>query len=286
MVRIHPDPLVAAEVFSCIIHLVKFGIIFKNENKKAQEVASGVRDFLQKKGHKVFGEANLKDADIIITFGGDGTLIHKACELASQGVPLVGINTGNLGFLTAAESRDWKQAFDKLIAGKYFISERISLDAKIRRGKEVYRAINEVVIKGLYRVVDLEIKVGGEKFLKVLGDGVIVATQTGSTAYSLSSGGPIVDPNLDSILITPINPIGLPIPSAVISPDSKIEVNLTQGEDILLVLDGQEHTKLKEGDTVSIRKGKYKVKFVYFDKHQFLKSLNAKFGLSSRSVGQ
>ena len=286
-----------------IISSMKFGIVFKKdksflrsspaergaglkkENNKAQEVAKSASSYLKSKGHDVYYEKDLGKADFILTFGGDGTLIHKACELASQGVPLVGINTGNLGFLTTVESGDWKQALDKLISGNYFISERLSLDATIGKGKEVYRAINEVVIKGLYRVVDLEIKIGGEKFLKVLGDGVIVATQTGSTAYSLSAGGPIVDPNLDSILITPINPIGLPIPSAVISPEDDIEVNLIKGDDVSLVLDGQEHTRLSEGDRVKVKSGKYKIKFVYFDKHQFIKSLNAKFGLASRAGG-
>ena len=124
-----------------------------------------------------------------------------------------------------------------------------------------------------------------EKFLKVLGDGVIISTQTGSTAYSLSSGGPIVDPHLDCLLITPINPIGLPIPSVVISPDDVVLVKVVKGDDVSLIIDGQEHTKLKEGEIVKFTKGKHNVKFGYFDKQHFLKSLNAKFGLLGREVG-
>jgi len=264
---------------------MKFGVVYKLGNKKAHKIAEEAKSYLAKKGHKVLGEENLKEADVIITIGGDGTLIHKACEFANLDIPLVGINTGNLGFLTAAEAADWKESLKKLIAGAYFVSERISADAEIVGRREVYRAINEVVIKGLYRVVDLEIKVGEAKLLRVLGDGVIVSTQTGSTAYSLSSGGPIVDPDLDCLLLTPINPIGLPIPSAVFPPSDEIEVRLIKGDDVSLVLDGQEHTKLKEDDKVVIRQGRNRIKFVYFDKHHFIKSLNAKFGLSSRAGG-
>ena len=283
--------------------LVKFGIVYKKdksflrsspalrgaglkeENAKAKELASTINAFLKKGRHEVLPEAKFGSADFILILGGDGTFIHKACEFAPLGVPFLGINTGNLGFLTACEASDWKEALNKLGEGKYFVSERITIDAIVEGRKEVYRAINEIFIKGLFRAIDLKINVGGERLIKVFGDGVIVATQTGSTAYSLSSGGPIVDANLDCLLLTPINPIGLPIPSIVLSADEEIEVTLSKGEDVSLVLDGQEHTKVKENDLVRIKKGEFRVKFVYFDKHQFLKSLNAKFGLSNRSLG-
>jgi len=271
---------------------MKIGIVYKEGNKKAESTAKAVYEFIKKKVHLVLAEKNLEGSEIILIFGGDGTLIHKACEYAALNVPFVGINTGNLGFLTAAEVQDWQKAVDKLIKGQIVVSERMTLEASLEKSEirnpkseNSYRALNEVVIKGLYRIIELEISVNGEKFLKIVGDGVIVATQTGSTAYSLSAGGPIVDPDLDSMLITPINPIGLPIPSVVLSPKDVIKVKTESGEDISLVIDGQEHTKLKEGQTVKITRGKYNVKFGYFDKHQFLKSLNAKFGLSARLLG-
>jgi len=185
--------------------------------------------------------------------------------------------------LTAAEADDWQDAVGKLIRGEYFVSERISIEARVN--SKVFRAVNEVVVRGLYRVIDLEINDSGKKLLQVQGDGVIISSPTGSTAYSLSAGGPIVDPDLDSLLVTPINPIGLPIPSIVLSPQDEIEVTLNKGDDVSLVLDGQEHTKVLTGQSVKVSKGEYKIKFVYFDKHQFIKSLNAKFGLSTRSVG-
>lgn len=259
---------------------MKIGIVLKTESKKAEDIYSQIKDYLKIKGHELVGEKNLKEAKYIISLGGDGTLIHMSCEFAQLSIPFLGINTGNLGFLTAAEADDWQQAIEKVLANEVFISKRIVLDAKV--GKDEYRAINEVVVKSLYRVMELEVTVNGQEFLKITGDGVIISTQTGSTAYSLSAGGPIVDPNLNCLLVTPINPIGLPIPSVVISPTDVVQVSIKKGQDISLVIDGQEHTKLSKDQTVSVSKGKYNVSFGYLDKNQFLKSLNAKFGLASR----
>lgn len=267
---------------------MKFGIVYKQDNRKAETAAKDVVQYLKKKGQQIISDKSLKGAEVILTFGGDGTLIHKACEYAHLNVPFVGINTGRLGFLTAAEVQDWQKAVDKLIKGQLVVSERMTIEASVSGVKgqvSGYRALNEAVIRGLYRIIDLEVAVNGEKFLKIVGDGVIVATQTGSTAYSLSAGGPIVDPQLDSILVTPINPIGLPIPSVVLSPKDQVSVKIEKGDDISLVIDGHAHIKLAEGQTVKVTRGKYNVKFGYFDKQQFLKSLNAKFGLSARLIG-
>lgn len=261
---------------------MKIGIVFKSESKSAEVLYAQIKDYIEVKGHEVVGDRELKEAKYIISLGGDGTLIHMSCEFAPLGIPFVGINTGNLGFLTAVEAEDWQEAVDKILGDEVVISKRIILGAKV--GNDEFRAINEVVIKSLYRVVDLEIKVNGEEFLKITGDGVIISSQTGSTAYSLSAGGPIVDPALDCLLVTPINPIGLPIPSVVISPKDVVEVSVKKGEDISLVIDGHAHTKLAANQVVRMSKGKYDVSFGYFDKHQFLKSLNAKFGLGSRAV--
>ncbi len=262
---------------------MKLAILYKEKNRKAEELYWKIKDYLSR-SHKVVGKKEIKGSDFIITLGGDGTLIHLACEYAELGIPLVGINMGNLGFLTAAEFDDWRDAVDKLIDGKVFISERITLEANAE-AKE-YRAVNEAVIKSSFRVINLEIKVSGEDFLNVTGDGVIISTQTGSTAYSLSAGGSIVDSDLNCLIVTPINPIGLPIPSVVLSPVEKIEVNVVGGDDVSLVLDGQRHAKLSSDSRVVIRKGKDNVRFVYLDKKHFLKSLNEKFGLTNRASGK
>lgn len=261
---------------------MKFGIFYKDGNEKAQKLSGEISEHLKAKGHEVYKDKNLAGSDFILTIGGDGTLIHTACEFVELGIPFVGLNIGRLGFLTAAEADDWKEVVEKLEDGKVYVSERIMVEAKV--GDKEFRGVNEVAVKGLYRVIDLDVVVGGEDLLRITGDGVIVATQTGSTAYSLSSGGPIVDSDLDCLLITPINPIGLPIPSIVVSPNDEVEVKLEAGDDVSLIVDGQEHTRLNIGDSVLLSRAKFKIKFAYLDKNHFIKSLNAKFGLS-RSIG-
>ncbi|MBI3342214.1 NAD(+)/NADH kinase [Candidatus Curtissbacteria bacterium] len=256
-----------------------FGIVAAKDNRKAQELLIQVSKYLKSKKQNVV-TSDFKNCEVIITLGGDGTLLHVSCKYAHLGVPFLGINVGTLGFLTAEEVDNWQKAIDKLTSGRYVVSQRMTIEATV--GDRMLRAVNEVVIRGLYRVVDLGITVSEEKFLEVIGDGVIVATQTGSTGYSLSAGGPIVDPDLNCLQVTPINPIGLPIPSVVLSPDDVVAVRVKKGEEIMLIADGQEHTRLEFGDVVTISRGEYMVKYAYFDRHQFIKSLNAKFGFSGR----
>lgn len=281
---------------------MKFGIVVTKEYPAARELGGKVSKYLVSRGHEVL-ETNLTRSEVVVTLGGDGTLIHAACEHIEVSAPFFGINAGTLGFLTACERSEWKEAVDKIIKGDYVISERMTLEAGIEKsgkahprgvfqvspklhlageGSGSYRALNEVVVKGMYRVIDLEVVVNGQKFLDISGDGVIISTPTGSTAYSLSAGGPIVDPELDSLLVTPISAVGLPIPSVVLSADDVVEINVKAGDDMSLIIDGQEHTKVTEGQVVCVVNGKYRVKFGYFDKHHFLKALNAKFGLSLR----
>lgn len=260
---------------------MKFAIVTGHNNKKAEELAEKMKAYLAQKGQEVVGE--VAEADVAIALGGDGTLIHSAGKYADLDVPFIGINVGNLGFLTAEEADSWQSAVDLLVEGKYTVSQRMTIEAQIvPDGGDTFRAVNEVVVKGMYRVVKVDILVNGQKFLSCTGDGVLVATQTGSTAYSLSAGGPIVDPELDCLLITPINAVGLPLPSVVLSPDDEIELKLVEGDDVSLVVDGQEHTKVTGDQKVVVSRGKHKVKLVYFDEHQFLKALNAKFGFAGR----
>lgn len=259
---------------------MKIGIVLKEGNQKTKDLVSVVEKYLQDKNVEVVGEDKLEGADFILTFGGDGTLIHSACEYVHFGATFVGINTGNLGFLTAVDAVDWRKAVDVILADKIFVSDRMMLDVKVD-GKS-FRGVNEAVIKGLYRVVSLKVGVNGEEFLKIMGDGVIVATQTGSTAYSLSAGGPIVDPELDSFLITPTNPIGLPIPSAVMNASNLVEIEVVKGEDVSLIIDGQEHTKVTTAQVIKISKAAERLKLGYLSRNHFIKALNMKFGLATR----
>lgn len=260
---------------------MKFGIV-ASDIAPAKDLSRKIAEFLEGKGHEVAGE-RFAGVDVVLTLGGDGTLIHAACSHIELAVPFFGINAGTLGFLTAVEADGWKEAVEKIEKGDYFVSERMTIEAQIKsRGADLFRAVNEIVIKGMYRVVDLEILVNNQRFLTITGDGVLISTPTGSTAYSLSAGGPIVDPEIDCLLVTPINAVGLPIPSVALSPDDQIEIKVLGGEDVSLVVDGQEHVKVLRGQGIKVLKGKYRLKFGYFDRHHFLKALNGKFGLSGR----
>src|SRR3990167_7317168 len=159
---------------------MKFGIVVKKGHKRGEELVSKARPYLKSKGHEVLDEKDFKDADYILTFGGDGTLIHAACDYIELGIPLVGIITGNLGFLTAQDADRWQDAIKNLVSGKVFLSERITIEAQVSGSKEIFRAINEAAVKSYFRMSELEILIDDGRFLKVLGDGVIVATQTGS----------------------------------------------------------------------------------------------------------
>lgn len=257
---------------------MKFGVVV-SENPKAKKVAAEVSAYLERKKHEV-AEKGFTGADFILTLGGDGTLLHAACKYADLEIPYVGINVGTLGFLTAEEGDDWKKAVEKLITGEYVTSQRMTIEATA--GDRHLRAVNEIVVRGLYRVISLTVGVTNRDFLDVAGDGLIVSSQTGSTGYSLSAGGPIVDPDLNCFLLTPINPTGLPVPTIVLDPNDEIEVKVKKGDGVTLIADGQEHTRLEVGDIVAVKRGSMDVKFVYFDKYQFVDSLNAKFGLANR----
>lgn len=259
---------------------MKFGIISGKDNKrsfspnkKAQELAKKVRDYLGGKKQEI--TEDVTRSDLVIVLGGDGTLIRTA---STVDVPLLGINVGNFGFLTACEAEDWQRAIDLVIAKTYVVSQRMTIEARL--GKDIYSAVNEIVVKGMYRVIKLEILVNGQNLMSTSGDGVIVATQTGSTAYSLSAGGPIVDPELDCFVITPVNAHGLQVPSVVLSPNDQIEIKLISGDDVSLIVDGHEHIKLSQSQSVKVKSGEHKVRLVYFDKEHFLKALNSKFGLA------
>src|SRR3989344_149280 len=238
---------------------MRFGVVVA-ETEKAREVSKKIGSFLKERGHEIVRE-KLSRSDLVITLGGDGTLIHAACEYAALSIPFIGINLGTLGFLTAEEKDGWEEALKKIIAGDFIVSERMTLEAQIeletrnRKPEAIYRAVNEVVVKGMYRVIDLEILVNGQKFMEVSGDGLIVSTQTGSTAYSLSAGGPIVDPELACFVMTPVNAHGLPVPSVILSPDDEVEIKVKEGSDISLIIDGQEHTKVESGQGIKITKG-------------------------------
>ncbi len=199
-------------------------------------------------------------AEFVVVLGGDGTLLRAAKELSGQGRPLLGVNLGHLGFLTEVEVPDVYAALAEFLEGRYVLDERMMLEAVVRRhGTEVarFQALNDVVVtKGPFaRLVDLEAYVDGSFVTTYRGDGLILSTPTGSTAYSLSAGGPVVNPNLRVVLLTPICPHSFFDRSVVIGDGSTVHVRVrTEHRDTLLTVDGQEGFQLEDGDEVAVER--------------------------------
>lgn len=220
--------------------------------------------------------------NLAIALGGDGTLISAAREVAPAGVPVCGVNMGQLGFLTEVELPDLGPAIDRLIRGDYFVEERLMLDAIVRRGGQdlfISSAINDVVVTkgGFSRLIRLKLYIDGALIARYPADGLIVATSTGSTGYSLSAGGPVVNPNLKVILLTPICPHSLHARSLVVSEKEEIKITMqATHDDIVMTADGQTVFGLKPDDIVIVRRAPYRARFIRLSGQSYSQTLRTK----------
>ena len=207
-------------------------------------------------------------ADLVIVLGGDGTFIHAARLVAGRPVPILGINLGSLGFMTEISSSETFVALDEVLAGRFTSESRMKLACRLVRADQVIfqdEVLNDVVInKGaLARIGDHEMLVGGQYVTTFKADGVIVATPTGSTAYSLSAGGPIVHPTVDAIILTPICPHALTQRPIVVPGIQSVSVVLKgDAEEFYLTLDGQAGLALQSGDRLEVKRSENRVVLV------------------------
>ncbi len=220
--------------------------------------------------------------DMIIVLGGDGTLLSVARLSAGLGVPILGANLGGLGFLTEVTMDEIYSTLQKIFENNYVVDERVLLKTQvIRSGKKVEESIslNDVVLsKGNFaRLISLEIRTNGQLITFIRGDGLIVSTPTGSTAYSLSTGGPILHPSIEAILLTPISPHTLTNRPVVIPLKSHLEVILkTQEEGPLAILDGQVCFPLQFGDILKIEREEHTVQLLRSPEKNFYEVLRKK----------
>jgi NAD+ kinase len=233
-------------------------------------------------------EALADHAHLVIVFGGDGTLLSVARHLAGRGVPLLGVNLGGLGFMTefpAAESLD---DLASAIEGRLAIEERSLLASAVRRGGEIIHqdiALNDAVINksALARMIDLEVTINGEPLSVYKADGLIVATPTGSTAYSLSAGGPIVHPSMGAVILTPICPHTLTHRPIVLPDTAVVEITLAGADDeVLLTLDGQVGRGLLPDDTVVISKAEGTLPLIRSSRRGYFELLRTKLNWGRR----
>ncbi len=203
--------------------------------------------------------AELRSTDIVCVLGGDGTFLRTARAIGASGVPALGINLGRIGFLAKVESEDLEKALDQVAAGDYSVEERLRIAARLRRADgsvEEHACLNEVVVARARRVrmIRLEVEVSGSHLATYVADGVVVATPTGSTAYSFSAGGSILDPRLRNMVITPVAAYLSPLHSVVAGEVHEVHLTLREAQDgALISIDGQEDMPMAVGDRVEVR---------------------------------
>jgi len=229
-------------------------------------------------------------ADLAIVLGGDGTMLNVARQLARYRVPLVGVNQGRLGFMTDIARDDMLTCMEDLLDGKFVPESRMLLDAEVlREGKSVVSnlALNDVVVdKGaIGRMIEFELFIDGEFIFNLRSDGLIVATPTGSTAYSLSANGPILHPQVAGIALVPLCPHALTNRPILVGDRNEIEVRIITATDSRAHFDGQVTVDLKRGDAVRIRRSEYSICFLHPPGYSYFAMLRQKLHWSERPRG-
>ena len=236
-------------------------------------------------GADALGPDDLPDLDLLLTLGGDGTLLRGARQVARHGTPVLGVNFGHVGFLTSAAPDELVSSLDQALSGDIWLDERMMLAVRAEspdgaaRGE--FLAVNDVVLHkgGVARMIRLAVRADGHEVGSYSADGIILATPTGSTAYSLSAGGPVIAPSVDCIIATPICPHTLAVRPLVLPASETVTVDvLTPSGELLLTIDGQEDAQLAPGDRVVVRRAPWAVRLVRFPGQTFFSTLRRKLG--------
>jgi NAD+ kinase len=223
------------------------------------------------------------DVDAMLTLGGDGTLLRAARLVDERAVPLLGVNLGRLGFLTCCPASALEEALRRLASGDYVVEARMTLDARVTNAagseRQRWRALNDIVLHkgGFARVVSVRVEVDGETVGQFSADGVVIATPTGSTAYNLSAGGPVVVPTLETILLTPVSAHTLALRPLVLPATSRVALRGNDGPDELLItVDGQVGCTFSSGDSLVVRRSDASVPIVRFPETSFFSTMREK----------
>ena len=275
-------------------------LIMTNEEKDPGfSTSNKIREYIESKGGAAFLRKDFTEdtqsysnipgeVECVIVLGGDGTMLHASRLIAPHDLPVVGVNLGTLGFLTEIEMSHLSEGIDDLLNDRFHIEERMMLEGCIfHRDISCYRlsALNDIVItrSGFSRIISFKIIVNGELLDVYAADGVIISTPTGSTGYNLSAGGPIVNPEANVILITPVCPHSLQAKSIGLGEWDTIEIHIqkvrkTQLEEALVTFDGQVAERLNPGDIIKIHKSRKVAKVVKVQENSFYHTLRVKVG--------
>ncbi len=227
-------------------------------------------------------------SDALVVVGGDGTILRAARAAAVRGIPVLGVNVGGFGFLAEVGLERMQEAVARLVEGRYEVDERMMLAAEVVRGGAIaqrFLALNDMVItkSGYARLVPIRTRINDEHLATYLADGLIISTPTGSTAYNLSAGGPILAPGVRALVITPICPHTLTARPVVVDAEDVASVELARAEEsVLLTVDGQVGFPLEGGDVVRVRRAEERARLVRLKPFSFYRVLREKFGWGER----
>ncbi|CAN5561247.1 NAD(+)/NADH kinase [soil metagenome] len=271
-------------------------IVRHPESDRAAALEDQVRSWLVGHGHRT---APMAEADVVVSIGGDGTMLRAVDQASSRGTPVLGINMGQLGYLTEVDPSHWEPALERWDRGGARVADRIVLAVRIERAgvapdpvadapvalaDGTYLALNEVVVEKtpIGRMVRLGVVLEGDFFNTYAADGMIVATPTGSTAYALSARGPIVDPEHRAIVLTPVAPHMLFDRALVLTPGTEVRLEVRGDRPATVALDGRSVGELAVGDAVVATAADRPARLLTFGDHSFHDVLKAKFGLEDR----
>ena len=284
---------------------MKAAAIISKPAEKSNAIAPQVADWLAKRGYTVFVDRESaihapgfevvereklaeKKLDFVIVLGGDGTMLAAARAVAQAGIPIMGVNLGSLGFLTEIPVQEVYPTLQALVENRCEVESRSMLHAHLMRGTERvvhYDAMNDVVVakSAIARIVEFEVKVDGQLVTNYKADGLIVATPTGSTAYSLAAGGPIVSPGVNAFIVTPISPHSLTNRPLVVRDDREISILVKSvGEEAFLSIDGQTGEPVLDGDCITCKKSARNVNLLKLGKRTFFDVLRTKLSWGQR----
>jgi NAD+ kinase len=280
-------------------------IIAKQDKPELGKAAREVTEWLRSHGYSITVDSVVKEfcaecelaeredlarqrPDFVVVLGGDGTLLSSARNVAEAGIPILGVNLGSLGFLTEIKQGEIAQALADVDAGRYELSLRSMIHCQVqRKGSCVagYHALNDIVMnqRAVARITEFEVRVNGTFVSNYMADGLIVATPTGSTAYSLAAGGPILAPDVPGFVITPVASHALTNRPLVVQDTALIEIRvIVTREQAYLTIDGQQGLPLEEGDIVQCRKSQFNVKLFRLPQRTFFQVLRTKLKWGER----
>ena len=257
--------------------MMRIHLFTRNGQPRAMTVADEMRSLIDGTGLEVVDETS--DADLIVAIGGDGTVLAAAADAMAHDVPVCGVNVGRVGYLAEFEVREMQDLVRSLSDGTY--SMRAHGVLEVVTGTTSAVAVNDVVVEKVIsqRIIEVAVAVNGRALATYRTDGIIVASPIGSTAYSLSAGGPVVDPSLDALVLTPIAPHSLLTRPVVLGPDAVVTLEVAVDRPARVNVDGRELCLVDPGELVTVRRGSGAVTFLSLGRHPFPQAVREQFGL-------